>query len=288
MDERMARRMQIKNATRKGFRLALQFFVLVMSIASLMPLYWMITGSFKIQTDAMKVPPEWFPADPTLRNYQNLFFSSYPTLRWFANSVITAGAIAFFATITSTLAGYSFGKKEFPGRVPLFWLFLMAMMLPVYIYIIPLFITVRRFHWIDTYWGLCAPYLVYPFGIFLMKQFMQNIPQDLIDAARMDGASELKLFWRIIFPLSNPVVGAVAIFSFMQGWNAYLWQLVTISKRTMLTLPVGVSKLASGWQEYDLGLAMAGATFAFLPMLFIFLLFQSYFVKGITMGAVKG
>ena len=130
--------------------------------------------------------------------------------------------------------------------------------------------------------------MAYPFGIFLFKQFMQNIPNELIDAARIDGAGELRIFSHIILPLAKPAIGALAIFAFVAAWNDYMWQLIMVTKRPMLTLPVGVSKLVSALANFDLGLAMAGATFAFIPMLIVFLLFQDYFVKGITMGSLKG
>jgi multiple sugar transport system permease protein len=146
----------------------------------------------------------------------------------------------------------------------------------------------QRLDWFNTYQGMIAPYLAYPFGIFLIRQFMQGIPNDLIDAARIDGASELGIFWYVIVPLAKPAIGALAIFAFMAAWNDYIWQLLMITRRNMLTLPVGVSKLTSSLGRYDLGLAMAGATFAFIPMLIFFLIFQDYFVKGITVGAVKG
>ncbi len=170
----------------------------------------------------------------------------------------------------------------------LFWLLVLTVTLPREISLVPLAVMMRQLKWFDTYQGLVAPFIAYPFGIFLVRQFMQNIPEDLIDAASIDGAGELGVFFRIIVPLARPAIAAVAIFSFIGGWNEYLWQLIIINSERMLTLPVGVSKLVSSLTSYDLGLAMAGATFAFMPMLLIFLLFQNYFVKGITMGALKG
>jgi multiple sugar transport system permease protein len=262
--------------------------VFFLALASLMPLYWMVTGSFKLQSNAMAVPPEWFPAEPTLENYRKLLFATTPTFRWLLNSVIVAGGVALLAVSTSLLAGYAFGKKRFPGQTVLFWLLIITMMMPRQISLIPLYILMQRLGWFNTYQGMIAPYLAYPFGIFLIRQFMQGIPNDLIDAARIDGASELGIFWYVIVPLSKPAIGALAIFAFMAAWNDYIWQLLMITKRQMLTLPVGVSKLTAALGQYDLGLAMAGATFAFVPMLFIFLIFQDFFVKGITVGAVKG
>ena len=273
--------------TRLLYGLAILLLALV-ALASLMPLYWMITGSFKLQQNAIVTPPELWPSAPTIANYIKLLFGSKPAPRWFLNSVITAGGIMIGAVITSTMAGYAFGKKEFPGRKILFWMILLTVTLPREISLVPLAVMMRQLKWFDTYQGLIAPFIAYPFGIFLVKQFMQNIPKDLIDAASIDGAGELGTFFRIIVPLAKPAIGAVAIFSFIGGWNEYLWQLIIINSERMLTLPVGVSKLVSSLSSYDLGVAMAGATFAFMPMLLIFLVFQNYFVKGITMGALKG
>ncbi|MGQ9665737.1 MAG: carbohydrate ABC transporter permease [Anaerolineae bacterium] len=257
------------------------------SLISLMPIYWMITGSLKVQHDAIAYPPELFPSHPTPANWEKLVVGM-PTPRWLLNSFIAASGVALLGVITSTLAGYAFGKKRFPGQNLLFWLLLLTMMLPKQISLIPLFIMMRDLKWFDTYFALIIPYAAYPFGIFLVKQFMQGIPNDLIDAAKIDGASELGVFWYVVLPLTKPAVGALAIFAFMFGWNDYIWQLVVTNQQTMLTLPVGVSKLVAGWGTIDIGVGMAGATLAFIPMLIIFLLFQDYFVKGITVGAVKG
>ena len=262
-------------------------FVFFMCFIMLMPLYWMITGAFKTQHNSIAYPPEMIPMSPTLKNWENLLIDM-PTLRWMLNSFIVASGVAFLGVITSTLAGYAFGKKTFPGQTFLFWLLLITMMLPKQISLIPLFIIMRDLKWFDSYQALIVPYIAYPFGVFLVKQFMQGIPNDLLDAAKIDGASEWHLFWKIVLPLAKPAVGALAIFAFMFGWNDYLWQLVMINKETMLTLPVAVSRLVAGWGSVDIGLGMAGATLAFIPMLIIFLVFQDYFIKGITVGAVKG
>jgi multiple sugar transport system permease protein len=260
----------------------------LLALASLMPLYWMVTGSLKLQQNAMSVPPELWPSEPTLANYQKLFFGSKPVLRWFLNSLVTASAIAAGAVLTSAMAGYAFARKEFPGRRVLFALILLTMILPREVSLVPLAVMMRGLGWFDTYMGLVVPYLVFPFGIFLIRQFSLGVPQELLDAARIDGAGEVGVFTRIVLPLIKPAVGAVAIFAFVGGWNEYLWQLVIVNDESMLTLPVGVSKLVSSLTSFDLGVAMAGATFAFLPMLAVFLLFQGYFVRGITLGAVKG
>jgi multiple sugar transport system permease protein len=260
----------------------------VAAVIYLLPLYWMITGSFKIQSDTMKVPPEFFPRNPTLANYRALLFGGMPAFRWLFNSIVISAAIAFGSVVTSAMAGYGFAKKNFPGRNWLFWLMLLTMTMPLQIRLIPLFSMVRQFNWSNTYMGAVFPHLAYPFGVFLVRQFSHTIPNDLLDAARVDGASEIGTFTSIVMPLLKPALAAVAIFSFIQGWNDYMWQLIVLNQNRMLTLPLGVAKLVTSASGYDLGLAMAGATFAFLPMLVVFIIFQRYFVQGITMGAVKG
>lgn len=261
--------------------------ILCLCVASLLPLYWMLTGSFKVTYATMQVPPEFIPSNPTLENYINLFYGR-STLRWFFNSVFTAGVTALGVVFTSACAGYAFGKKKFPGREIFFWIMIATMTVPRMVFIIPLFRMMRTFGWLDTYQALIFPFITWPFGVFLIRQFMHTVPNDLMDSAKIDGASEIGIFTKIVLPIVKPAIGAVAIFSFNTNWNQYLWQLVVLSSNRMLTLPLGVSKLLSTFGAYDLGLAMAGASFAFLPMLLIFLLFQSYFIKGITIGAIKG
>lgn len=262
--------------------------VVILALILFIPILWMILGSFKIQRVALAYPPELIPSNPVMDNWERLLIGR-PSMRWLLNSLMVAGGIAIFGVITSTCAGYAFGKKDFPGRTIFFWMILMTMMLPRQIYIIPLFVLMKSLGWFNSYQGMIAPYIVYPFGVFLMRQYMQSIPDELLEAAKMDGASELQLFRHMIVPLSRPAIGAIAIFAFMAGWNDYLWQLVLATDELWLTLPVGVAKLtASGVGSIDIGVSMAGATFAVVPMLLIFLLFQNYFIKGITVGALKG
>ena len=270
--------------------------LLVAATAAILPLYWMTTGSLKLQSDAMKTPPEWFPEDPTVANYEKLFGGQEggawsgrrPASRWLVNSLLVAISVSISAVFTSALAGYALGKLSFPGRRIAFWLVVATMMLPRQVSLIPLYLMVVGLDWMDSYPGLIAPFLCYPFGIFLVRQFMMQVPDDLLAAARIDGAGPWRVFWHIVLPMSRPALGAVAIFSFMGAWNEYLWQLIVTNRPEMYTLPVGVSKLVTTLSEFDLGLAMAGATVAFLPMLAVFMMFQRYFVQGISVGALKG
>lgn len=270
--------------------------LLAVAAAAILPLYWMTSGSLKRQSDTMQTPPEWFPSEPTTENYRKLFGGEgegawsgrRPAARWLVNSLLVAVSVSVSAVFTSALAGYALGKLEFPGRRIAFWLVVATMMLPRQVSLIPLYLMVVHLDWMDSYPGLIAPYLCYPFGIFLVRQFMMQVPGDLLAAARIDGAGSWRVFWHIVLPMSRPALGAVAIFSFMGAWNEYLWQLIVTNRSEMYTLPVGVSKLVTTLAEFDLGLAMAGATVAFVPMLVVFVLFQRHFVQGVSVGALKG
>ncbi|MFS8493749.1 MAG: carbohydrate ABC transporter permease [Limnochorda sp.] len=262
--------------------------LLVLAIGSLFPIYWMVTGSFKTMTDTMAMPPEWVPKNPTLNNYQKLFSGRHPALRWTWNSIWTAALISLGSIITSAMAGYGFAKKQFPGRNILFWTLVATMTLPLQIKLIPLFVTMDRLGWVNTYLGVVAPFISYPMGVFLVRQFALGIPDDLLAAAQVDGASELRTFTTIVLPLLKPAIAAVGIFSFVFGWNQYMWQLVVLTDSQMYTLPVGVAKLSTSAAGTDLGFTMAAATVAFIPLLIIFLAFQKYFIRGITMGSIKG
>lgn len=265
----------------------------ILAAISLLPLYWMTTGSLKLQSAMMQVPPDMIPLQPTLANWHNLLTSPKITIwRWLANSVLIAGAAVLVSVSLSALMGYTFAKKRFLGRTVLFWLILATMMLPQQVIMVPLYLGVRSLKLYSTYVGMVIPALVSPFGVFLMRQFMSTLPDELFDSARIDGASEWSLFASIALPLSWPAMAALSIFTFFNTWNNFMWQLIMAKNATMFTLPVGVSMMAvSSLGEramLDYGLLMAGGTFAAIPMVLFFLAFQKYFIQGITMGAVKG
>lgn len=249
------------------------------------PFYWVVTGSFKLQTVATTIPPEWFPLKPTLANWSELFKN--PVERWMLNSFIIAFLEMISICVVSSLAGYVLAKKSFPGRIIIFTMFVAAMALPKQVILVPLFTMLADFGWVNTYKGLILPAIGWPFGVFLMKQFAQTIPGELIEAAKIDGSSEIRLFTTIILPLLKPAVGALAIFTFITSWNDYFSQLIMTRSTSMMTLPLGVATLRGEFTT-NYGLLMAGAALASVPMIAIFLLFQKAFTQGITMGAVKG
>lgn len=257
------------------------------ALVSLFPLYWMVTTALKPPTTVMRLPPEWFPTSISLNNFSEAFGKS-PVLRWTINSLVMALSVTAFQTIFASMAGYGFAKKRFPGREIIFWLYVSSMMVPGFALLIPLYTLMARLGLVNTYVGLIVPGLSAPFGVFLMRQFMQTLPSELIDAARIDGCSELGVFWRIIFPLSKPGLAVLAIFVFMGQWSAFLWPLVVTNSTEMRTLMVGFATLANRELRVNYGALMAAATYVALPMLIVFFAFQRYFLRGITIGGVKG
>lgn len=259
--------------------------LIVAALAFIFPFYWIVTGAFKIQTTATQIPPEWFPLEPTVQNWIDLFKN--PAWRWTFNSFLIAFGEMVSVCAVASMAGYVLAKKQFPGRKIIFTMFVAAMALPKQVILVPLFTMLADFGWVNTYKGLILPAIGWPFGVFLMKQFAQTIPGELMEAAKIDGCSEGRLFLTIILPLLKPAVGALAIFTFIGGWNDYFSQLIMTRTSTMMTLPLGLSTL-QGDITTNYGVLMAGAAMASIPMITIFLVFQKAFTQGITMGAVKG
>ncbi|QMV43181.1 carbohydrate ABC transporter permease [Cohnella cholangitidis] len=249
------------------------------------PFYWIITGAFKVQTVAVAYPPQWIPLEPTFQNFIDLFKN--PVMRWTFNSFFVAAGEMVGVCIVASMAGYVLAKKSFPGRQAIFILFVSAMALPKQVILVPLFTMLADFGWINSYQGLILPAIGWPFGVFLMKQFAQTIPSELMEAAKIDGCTEIRMFYKIILPLLKPAIGALAIFTFVGGWNDYFSQLIITRSTSMMTLPLGVATL-QGEYTTPYGVLMAGAAIASLPMIAIFILFQKAFTQGITMGAVKG
>lgn len=269
------------------FKIFSMVILLGLTVFFIFPFYWIASGSFKLQDVAITIPPEWFPMSPTLENYTKLFTPH--TLRWFFNSVFISTMTTLLVCTTSSLAGYALAKKNFPGVKVLFMIFVAAMALPKQVILIPLLNLITEFGLMNTYYALILPAVGWPFGVFLMRQFSQSIPKELLESARIDGCGELRTFINIALPIIKPGIGALAIFTFISSWNDYFSQLIFSNTPEMATLPLGLAALAQG-QEFsnDYGLLMAGALIASLPMIVVFISFQKYFTQGITLGAVKG
>lgn len=272
--------------TPSPFLVAAYIILSLWALWALLPLLWMVSTSFKEIRAAIKVPPEWFPAHPTAINYQVLFARA-PVFRWLLNSGIVAMSHTLSMLLFCSMAGYAFAKKEFPGKQAMFWALLSTMMIPSMVLLVPLFLLVSRMGLINNFGGLILPGLVGAFGVFLMKQFMQTLPSELLDAARIDGASELGVYARVVLPLSKPALAVLGIFSFIGAWNDFLWPLLITQSKMMRTLAVGLATLQQESMT-DYGLLMAGSAVAAIPMIIVFFACQKHFLKGLTIGAVKG
>ena len=260
--------------------------LLIGAFTMLLPFIWMVSTSFKPSSEIYVFPPRWIPKNPTLKNYVDLF-SSINFGRPFLNTVIVASSITFLSVLLSSMAGYAFAKFRFKGRDKLFFLILTTLMVPGQMTMIPVFLLLRYLGLLNTYTGLILPGAVSAFNIFFMRQFIITIPNDLIEAARIDGARESYIFFKIILPLSKPALTTISIFTFTGSWNSFLWPLIVAQDERMYTLPVAVSVLAGQYGE-NIAIQMAGSCIVITPILIFFLFAQRYFIKGIALTGLKG
>jgi len=261
--------------------------LIVTAFIALWPMYWLLVTALTPTENSIKTPPDLIPIHASLSNFERLFARAKDYPQWAINSLTITLTITFFHIFFDTLAGYAFAKKKFPGRTLLFGLILSTLMIPVHVTLVPQYIVTRNLGMINSLWAVILPGTADVFGIFLMRQYIQTLPTELEEASRIDGCSEPGVFWRIILPLSKPALGALAIFTFVRFWNAFLWPLIVLQKSNNYTLPVGVASL-QGEFSTDYGIIFAGASLAALPMIAFFLIFQRYFLEGVRMGALKG
>ena len=269
----------------RGYKILVIVILALLAVFFIFPLYWILTGSLKDAITINAQKPQWFPLEPTLDNYVRLF--KQPAIQWLLNTIIIAVAAMLLTCITAALAGYALAKKRFYGQTILFSLLVCAMALPKQVIVIPLLQEMSALGLNNNLLAVILPTVGWPFGIFLMKQFSETIPTEMLEAARIDGASEVRTFVSIVFPMVKPGVGALAIFTFVNTWNDYFLQLIMLQRREVLTISTGIARL-QGEVSSDFGLIMAGAALAAIPIVAVFLMFQKYFTQGITMGAVKG
>jgi multiple sugar transport system permease protein len=252
----------------------------------LAPLAWMACASLMPRGAAQINPPPLWPDEPTLDNYRELF-SRLRLGRYFANSVIVSLAITASALALNSLAGYAFAKLRFAGRDRLFTLMLAALVAPVQIGMLPLFLLLKQLGLINTYWAVILPSMATIYGVFMVRQYALSIPDSLLDAARMDGASEWRIFWSIVLPVIRPVLATLGIFTFLSAWNDFMWPLVVLTGGDSYTLPVAVAILSSEHVQ-DAELMMAGSLVTMLPVLALFAVLQRHIIGGIMAGGVKG
>ena len=304
----MHNRLDKTQAKDRAYRIFCWVVVLILAFLFTFPLYWIITGSFKTPAAINSVTPDWIPKEWVMRNYEllmqkrsaPLFNFDIPftgltitgpkipgALRWLINTVFMSVMSMLITCITSAMAGYVLAKKRFYGGTLIFSLIVCAMALPKQVVLIPLVRLMSAMGLYDNIWAVIFPIVGWPFGVFLLKQFAEGIPTEMVEACRIDGASEWRTFTDVMFPMIKPGVGACAIFTFINSWNDYFMQLIMLTSTSNLTISLGIATM-QGEVVVDYGLLMAGSALASVPIIIVFLIFQKYFTKGVTMGAVKG
>jgi multiple sugar transport system permease protein len=253
-------------------------------ILMVMPFVYMLSTSLKSNAEVYEL--SLLPRAPTLANYRRLAGASgFP--RWFLNSlaiaVVTTASVLFF----DSLVGYTLAKFRFRGRRAVFLGILSTLMIPTEMLVLPWYVMSKNLGWLDTYWGIMFPGMMTGFGTFLMKQFFESVPDELLEAGRVDGLGEFQIWWRIAMPLVGPALSALAIFTFLGNWTAFLWPLISTTKRELYTLPVGFASFSGEFQR-EWEMVMAGASVATLPVLLVFILLQKYIVRGVMLAGIKG
>jgi multiple sugar transport system permease protein len=266
-------------------RLPAHVVLLVAAVVFAYPLLWMIMSSFKQQSQIFSLT--LWTDHPTLANYR-LALNSIPLIRQFANSIVVAGCFTVGALLLCSAAGFAFAKLRFPGKRGLFLILVSTMMVPNFMTLLPAFLIMAQLGWVNTYQSVILPGIASAFGIFFMRQYMKNIPDELLDAARIDGAGVFGAFWRVAVPLSWPALGSLGILLFVAQWNNYLWPLVMLRTSSMQTVVLGVAALPNSNFSTPWGAVLAGASVAVVPLLIVFLVFQKRIIAGVMGGALKG
>ena len=271
---------------RRAQSIALHALLVGGGVVTLFPLFWMLSASVMTTGEATALPPHVVPHAPTLAHYRELF-ERLNIGRAFLSSAVIALVVTLGAVLTSSMAGYAFAKLRFGGRQRLFGLLLIAVVIPPQVGMLPLFLLMKKLHLVNTYWGAIIPSLATVFGIFLIRQFMLSVPQELLEAARIDGAGEWRIYWSVVMPLARPILATLATFMFMSMWNDFMWPLIILSDQAHYTLPVALANL-SGEHVQDVELMMAGSVVTVLPVLLVFIALQRQYISGIMAGSVKG
>ncbi|PYE50420.1 carbohydrate ABC transporter permease [Deinococcus yavapaiensis] len=279
LDERRRRPLRERVTTLSAYLV-----LFVGAIVTLFPFAWMLLTSLKPFAELFTLA--FLPSEPTLENYRTVLGQT-AFVRWFVNSLLVAGVTTLSVLFFDSLVGYTLAKFDFPGKTLIFVAILSTLMIPTEMLVIPWFVGVVDLKLTNTYFSILFPGLMSAFGIFLMRQFFETVPSDLIEAARIDGMNEFGIFWKVALPLVRPALASLAIFTFLGNWNAFLWPLVVIQSPALRTLPVGVA-LFSGEAGTQWGLIMAASSLAVIPVLLVFAFFQRQIIEGIVMTGMKG
>ena len=266
--------------------LALHALLIAGSVVMLLPFAWMLSTSLKLPPDIFTYPPVWIPSPIAWQNYAKTV-TVMPFGRFYLNSLIVTTGVTLLQLLTSSLAAFAFARMRFPGRNVLFLLYLATLMIPFQVTMIPNFILVRALGWYDTYQALILPPAFSAFSTFLLRQYFMGIPHELDEAARIDGATSLRIWWQVIMPLAGPAIAALATFVSLNSWNDFLWPLIITNSPAMRTLPVGLSTF-QGQYKTDWNLLMAGSMIAMVPVLLVYIIGQRWFIRGITLSGLGG
>ena len=269
-----------------GRALVVNALLAALAFVSLFPLAWMLSVSFMPAGAASTLPPPLLPAAPTLENYRELF-ARMGMGRYFFNSFLVATAVTVGSVAFNVMAGYAFAKLEFAGRERIFRGLIGALVIPAQVAMMPLFLELKALGLVNSYGGVIVPALATIFGIFLVRQYARSIPDELLEAARIDGASELAIFLRVVVPLLRPIIVTLAVFSFLATWNDFMWPLIVLTDSEHYTLPVALASLSREHVQ-DNELMMAGSVVTVVPVLVLFLALQRYYIAGLLAGSVKG
>lgn len=278
--------------TTKRLRIADVLAVAALTLGSLVmvaPLLWMFVTSFKERSQILTAVPSWLPDPVTIANYSELFshVDEFPVLRWLGNSVFVSLSHTILVLLVASSAAYAFARLKFRGRDLLFMAVISTMIIPGQVMLIPVFLIVQKLGWFNSYAGLIIPGLAGAFGVFLLRQFFSTIPEELEEAAFVDGATPFTIYWQIMLPLARPALATLAIFSFMGSWNDFVWPLIITNDITMRTLPVGLT-IFQGRYTLDYGLTMSAAAICSIPVIAAFLAFQRHITEGIVLTGLKG
>jgi multiple sugar transport system permease protein len=272
---------------------ALTVALLALAVLWLSPIAWVVVTSLKPAPDIIRLPPEWIPWPPTGAHYHEVLLGSSRTARIgraFVNSLVVAMGSVILVLATSAMAAYPLARMRFPGRDLVFVLLVGSLMIPNAVLLVPQYVLTQRLGWLSTYQGLIVPEaaMIFAFGVFLLRQFFVTMPRELEDAALIDGAGPWQVFSRIIIPLSQPVLAALAIFAFRSAWNDFLWPLIAVNKPEMFPLPVALALLRSAYSSESYGPIMAGAALSALPLLVVFVVANRRIVEGVRLSGLKG
>ncbi|MGO4341191.1 carbohydrate ABC transporter permease [Pedococcus sp. 2YAF34] len=274
----------------RWLKLLLYIALVLAGVFFVIPVLWTVVSSFKQENDIQSYPPQWLPSPFTLESYTTVL-TQYPYLRWLLNSVVIAVVATLGILVCSTMAAYALARFRFRGRRVLYQLIIVMLLIPIQAYVIPLYLMSSRAHLLNTYPGLVLPLVANVTSIFILHAFFRDLPDELEQAARIDGAGEFRIFWQVMLPLSKPALSTVAILTFIANWNQFLWPLIAVRNDDMMPLPVAISRYWGAVNQnasFQYGTALAACSMAVIPTIVVYLALQRYFVEGIANSGIKG